>query len=62
MTGHHPKNAIAVKFEPQGEWTKLKAVTWQVGKTGVIAPVGEIEPIKILDLQLIELLYTILVL
>lgn len=34
MTGHHPKNAIAVKFEAQGEWTKLKSVTWQVGKTG----------------------------
>lgn len=48
MTGHHPKNAIAVKFEAQGEWTKLKSVTWQVGKTGIIAPVGEIEPIRIL--------------
>lgn len=48
MTGHHPKNAIAVKFEAQGEWTTLKSVTWQVGKTGIIAPVGEIEPVRIL--------------
>lgn len=48
MTGHHPRNAIAIKFEAQGEWTKLKSVTWQVGKTGQICPVGEIEPVRIL--------------
>ena len=48
MTGHHPKNAIAVKFEAEGEWTTLKSVTWQVGKTGAITPVGEIEPVEIL--------------
>lgn len=47
-TNHHPKSAIAVKFEAQGEWTTLKSVTWQVGKTGIVAPVGEIEPIKVL--------------
>lgn len=48
MTGHHPKNAIAVKFQAQGEWTTLKSVTWQVGKTGNICPVGELEPVRIL--------------
>lgn len=47
-TAHHPNNAIAVKFEAEGEWTKLKSVTWQVGKTGIIAPVAEIEPVEIL--------------
>lgn len=34
FTGHHPKSAIAVKFEAEGEWTVLNSVTWQVGKTG----------------------------
>lgn len=34
FTRHHPNGAIAVKFEAQGEWTTLKSVTWQVGKTG----------------------------
>lgn len=47
-TGHHPKNSIALKFEAEGEWTKLNSVIWNTGKTGIIAPVGEIEPIEIL--------------
>lgn len=47
MTGHHPKNAIAVKFEAQGEWTQIHSITYQVGKTGKITPVAELEPVKI---------------
>lgn len=47
-TGHHPKNAIAVKFEAQGEWTQIHSITYQVGKTGRITPVAELEPVKIM--------------
>ena len=45
-TGHHPKNAFAVKGEAKGAWTKLKSITWQVGKEN-ITPVAELEPVKI---------------
>ena len=48
ITGHHPKNAIAVKFKAKGEWTTIKDVVWQVGKEGVITPIAEVEPIKLL--------------
>lgn len=48
FTNHHPKNAIAVKFEAQGAWTTLTGITWQTGKTGNITPVAEIEPVKIM--------------
>lgn len=33
-TSHHPKSAIAVKFESQGIWTKINNIVWQVGRTG----------------------------
>lgn len=45
-TGHHPKNAFAVKGEAKGEWTRLKSITWQVGKEN-ITPVAELEPVEI---------------
>lgn len=45
-TGHHPKNAFAVKGEAKGDWTRIKSITWQVGKEN-ITPVAELEPIEI---------------
>ena len=46
MTGHHPKNAFAVKGEAKGAWTKINSITWQVGKEN-ITPVAELEPVRI---------------
>jgi DNA ligase (NAD+) len=46
MTGHHPKNAFAVKFEAKGAWTEIKDITWQVGRTN-ITPVAELVPVEI---------------
>jgi DNA ligase (NAD+) len=46
-TGHHPKNAVAYKFPAEGKWTKIKDVTWQVGRTGKITPVAELVPVDI---------------
>lgn len=48
FTGHHPKSAIAVKFEAQGAWTTINRIVWQVGRTGKITPVAEFEPVDIL--------------
>lgn len=45
-TGHHPNNAVAVKFKAKGAWTPIKSITWQVGKES-ITPVAELEPIEI---------------
>lgn len=48
FTSHHPKNAIAFKFESPEAVTTLKEVIWQVGSTGQVTPVGVFEPINLL--------------
>lgn len=45
QTGHHPKGAVARKLAAEIGETTLLSVTWQVGKTGLIAPVAEIQPL-----------------
>lgn len=47
FTSKGPKWAFAVKFESQAEETIIKEVSWQVGKTGRITPVGILEPITL---------------
>lgn len=42
-----PKWAAAYKFPPEAKETKLLGVTIQVGKTGQITPVAELEPIAL---------------
>ncbi|MHA1168532.1 MAG: NAD-dependent DNA ligase LigA [Candidatus Hodarchaeales archaeon] len=46
-TEHHPKWQIALKFPGKGETTEVKSITWQVGRTGVLTPVAELEPVKV---------------
>ena len=46
-TAKFPKWAIAYKFEAQEVSTILKDVIWQVGRTGKITPIGEIEPVEL---------------
>jgi DNA ligase (NAD+) len=48
-TAHHPRGTYAFKEKQEGVVTKLVDVVWQVGKSGVVAPVGILEPIKIGD-------------
>lgn len=45
FTGHHPRNAIAYKYEDDRYPTKLKSISWQVGKFGQITPVANFEPV-----------------
>jgi DNA ligase (NAD+) len=47
MTTHHPRWAIAYKFKARQATSVLKAVEFQVGRTGSITPVAKIEPVAI---------------
>ena len=46
-TSKHPRGAYALKQRNEGVITKLVDVIWNVGKSGVVAPVAILEPIEI---------------
>mgnify|MGYP003673046539 CR=1 FL=1 len=46
-TSHHPRGAYALKQIQKGVETTLNDVVWNVGKSGVVAPVAMLEPIEI---------------
>ena len=48
-TAHHPRGAFALKEKKAGVVTTLIDVKWQVGKSGVVSPVGILEPVTIGD-------------
>lgn len=46
-TTKFPKGAFALKRQAEGVWTKLKSVEWNVGRSGVVTPVANLEPVNI---------------
>ena len=46
-TSRHPRGAYALKERQEGIITTLVDVKWQVGKSGVVAPVGILDTIEI---------------
>jgi DNA ligase (NAD+) len=44
-TSHHPRWGIAYKFPPERKATRLRDIVVQVGKSGKLTPVAELEPV-----------------
>lgn len=46
-TSKFPRWAVAYKYPPEGERTRVKAIVVQVGRTGTLTPVAELEPVRL---------------
>ncbi|MCD8372763.1 MAG: NAD-dependent DNA ligase LigA [Clostridia bacterium] len=47
FTDKFPRWAIAYKFEAEESVTRVKEVRWQVGRTGKLTPLAELEPVDL---------------
>ncbi|MBD3370266.1 NAD-dependent DNA ligase LigA [Candidatus Fermentibacteria bacterium] len=46
-TSHHPRWALAYKFEPRREVTRVEEIAVQVGRTGLLTPVALLRPVEV---------------
>lgn len=46
-TAHHPRFAIAYKFQGESGTSTLREVLWSVSRTGAINPVGVVDPVQL---------------
>jgi len=46
-TAHHPRYAIAYKFQGESGVTTLREIEWSVSRSGLITPIGIVDPIEL---------------
>ena len=51
-TAKYPRWSVAIKFSPKQITTKVMDITIQVGRTGHLTPVAELEPVKISGIEI----------
>ena len=51
-TAKYPRWSMAIKFSPKQITTKVMDITVQVGRTGHLTPVAELEPVKISGIEI----------
>ena len=51
-TAKYPRWSVAIKFSPKQATTKVRDITIQVGRTGHLTPVAELEPVKISGIEI----------
>ncbi len=51
-TAKYPRWSVAIKFSPKQITTKIRDITVQVGRTGHLTPVAELEPVKISGIEI----------
>ena len=47
VIGKTPRGWCAIKFAPEEVVTKVLGIIWQVGRTGKLTPVADLEPIEL---------------
>lgn len=47
MTARAPRWALAIKYPPERATTRVRDITIQVGRTGALTPVAEMEPVEV---------------
>lgn len=47
LTSHHPRWAMAYKFEARQATTTIQGVDFQVGRTGAVTPVAKLDPVEV---------------
>ncbi|MEI8257166.1 MAG: NAD-dependent DNA ligase LigA, partial [Deltaproteobacteria bacterium] len=47
LTAHHPRYAIAYKFQGDAGTSHVRAIEWSVARSGAITPVGIIDPVNL---------------
>lgn len=47
LTAHHPRYAIAWKYQGESGFTALRGVEWSVSRTGAVNPVALLEPVTL---------------
>jgi DNA ligase (NAD+) len=47
VVGKTPRGWCAIKFPPEDVATKILGITWQVGRTGKLTPVLELDPVNL---------------